>query len=87
MRAGAYYNLGNAHYAKGEYAPAVEVFRKAVTLNLDAEARQNLPWRCASSEPPPKDKKNDKDKKERPSEGQVQDKTAASRRRHGLRTR
>ena len=66
VRSQAYYNLGNSYYAAGDYAQAVDAFRKAVTLQpSDAEARLNLAVALRRLKNPPPKKKQDQNKQDK----------------------
>ena len=50
QRADALYNLGNAHYGKGQYPVAMEAYETVLRLRpTDAKARTNLGWATQQS--------------------------------------
>lgn len=65
LRAAASYNRGNALFSDGRYGESVEAYRKALSLSPgDEQARRNLAiaLRFLKNPPPPRDKKEDKNK-------------------------
>lgn len=75
----AYYNLGNALYAKGDYAGAIGAYRRAIVSEpRDEEARRNLAvaLRRLKNPPPPQKqpKKDDQKKKDEKKDKNDQDK-------------